>query len=209
MTDLGELSENKGHTIVSWNVRSLHPRLDEVERLLDIGEPEILGLSETCLSDNTTDAMISIDGYNIVHGDRTTDSGKRGGGGVLFYYRNNLRCASLPEYTLCDPHIETIWLHLKLTNTRKIYYGLIYRPPSGNVTSFLETLENICLELRSLSNCEINLIGDFNLDLLKRRDPKVKQYLDSMRRMGFTQLIPTSQHIRVMMVCIFLFWTIL
>ena len=69
-----------------------------------------------------------------------------------------------------------------------------YRPPQGNILCFLDKLESTCQELHANGNCEIILIGDMNLNITKRRDPKVKAYLDSIRRMGMTQLISEPTH---------------
>ena len=194
MYSLEDIKSNKGHTLVCWNTHSLHARIDEIERIVIESSPEIIGITESWLTPSTADQMISITGYNIVRMDRNSKSGKHGGGGVMFYYKNDLKCSHQSELDFCDTFLECVWLKLSLTNVKPIYYGLIYRPPQGNITNFLEKIESICLELRSNGNCEINLLGDMNLDINKRRDPKVRQYLDCIRRMGLTQLINTPTH---------------
>ena len=93
----------------------------------------------------------------------------------------------MDEFNICEPFIEAIVL--LLTNTKPIYYCLVYRPPTGNLDLFLDKLEYICLELHSRHVCEINLIGNINQDLNNQCDPRLKRYRDSIRRMGFTQCI--------------------
>ena len=196
MYSLDDVKGNRGHTVICWNTHSLHPRLEEVERIIDRANPEIVAITESWLNGSTTNDMIAVDSYNIVRMDRTAKSGKHGGGGVMMYYKNSLKCHHLPELDFCDTYMECTWIKLSLTNVRPIYYGLVYRPPQGNVLSFLDKLESICLDLRSEGNCELNILGDMNLDTNKRRDARVKQYLDSIRRMGLSQIInnPTYEH---------------
>ena len=130
----------------------------------------------------------------MIRMDRTVMSGKHGGGGVMFYYKRSLKCMHMPDLDFCDTFLECIWLKLNLQNVRPVYYGLLYRPPNGNIPHFLEKIESICLDLRAEGNCEINLIGDVNIDITKRRDAQTKMYLDCIRHMGFTQLIKDPTH---------------
>ena len=90
--------------------------------------------------------------------------------------------------------IECIWIGLRLVNTKLIVIGVIYRPPSGKVEKFVEVVEDICLSLRSQRNCEINFGGDINLDFNKR-NPDVKKYKDSLKRMGLSQTISDITHV--------------
>ena len=112
----------------------------------------------------------------------------------MYYYRSDLKVTHIEEYDFCDTFLECTWLKLSLENVKLIYYGLLYRPPNGNVPSFLDKIESICLELKAARNCEINLIRDTNIDVSKCRDAKTKAYLDCIRRMGFSQLIDSPTH---------------
>ena len=84
MTQLQEISKFKGHTILFWNARSLIPRLEEVQRIIDMGNPEIVGITESWLNTRIDDDQISFDKYITVRSDRTTESKKKGGG--VWYY---------------------------------------------------------------------------------------------------------------------------
>ena len=129
MTTLHDLKQLKGHTSIYWNVRSLLPRLEEIDRVIDLANPEFMGLTESWLTSATDDVQVCFDGYNIHRGDRTQASGKKEGGGVIMYYSDKLNCLPLNEYTRCTPHIECVWLALRLPNTKQINVGTIYRPP--------------------------------------------------------------------------------
>ena len=194
MIALKDLKQYKGHTSIYWNTRSLLPRLEEIDRIIHEASPEIIGISESWLNNNIDMAQICFDRYSMVRVDRTDKSGKRGGGGVVTYDKSKLNCFALTEYTKCEPHIECVWIALRLPNTKQINIGTIYRPPAGNIDDFIETLEDICFSMRAQRNCEINFGGDINLNI-KRRDPKVNKYKDSLKRMGLEQLITDITHI--------------
>ena len=72
--------------------------------------------------------------------------------------------------------------------TSKIYYGLIYRPPTGNLTEFLNKIEEMVTNFRAKSLCEINRCGDMNIDLLKN-EARRRQYLTFLRRLGLSNVI--------------------
>ena len=133
MAQLDDLKQYKGHTFVFWNTRSLVPRLEEVQRIIDKAQPEIIGLTETWLNPNIDNPQVEFDKYIMIRSDRTSASLKKGGGGLVVYYRDNLEIVSLPEHTRCTPDIECMWVGLKLINTKLIVIGLVYRPPSGKV----------------------------------------------------------------------------
>ena len=50
--------------------------------------------------------------------------------------------------------------------------------------------------MRTKGLCEINIAGDINIDLLKTRDNKVKQYSDFLRRIGLKNMIQQVTHIK-------------
>ena len=72
--------------------------------------------------------------------------------------------------------------------------GLIYRPPTGTIPEFLSKIEETITNLRAKSLCEINLMGDFNIDLLKQ-DNRTKTYKDFLRSVGLTNVINVVTHI--------------
>ncbi len=80
--------------------------------------------------------------------------------------------------------------------TKPVYYGLINRPPDENETEFLTELDNIIIELRSRSACEMNVCGDVNLDVHKPRDQNVRKYIDYIKRMVLVNRINDVTHIK-------------
>ena len=74
MYSLEDIKNSHGHTLVCWNTHSLHPRLDEVEQIIDTASPKIMAITESWLNGSSTNDMIAIDGYNIARLDRTANS---------------------------------------------------------------------------------------------------------------------------------------
>ena len=197
MYTLTDIHALKGHTYLAWNIRSLLPKIEEIDRISLLGNPELIGICEIWLNDNVDTCQIDISGYNNYRFDRTGESGKLKGGGLIIYYKSQLKV--YPQVTLekCTPDVEMIWVRLELTRTRPIFYGLIYRPPNGNLDNFMNELETTIFQIRSWGPCEINIAGDINVDLLSNNN-KSRQYRDGIRRLGMTNMISDSTHIKHM-----------
>ena len=91
MTCLSDITNAKGHSLMFWNVRSINPRLEEIDRIIDLGKPEFFGIVETWLNTSTNNNEVSFDKYLMYRSDRTAESKKKGGGGLIMYYRDNLK----------------------------------------------------------------------------------------------------------------------
>ena len=86
------LSNDSDFIIASLNVRSLLPKIDEINLLVNKHSFSILLLNETWLDSSVLNSECNIDGYSIERHDRN-----RHGGGVGFYIRNSIKYAVLPE----------------------------------------------------------------------------------------------------------------
>ena len=147
------------------NARSIVNKRDELELLVKDEDLDIVGISETWLSETISDAEISIDGYTIVRRDRVSDTKKRGGG-VAFYIKNDINvllrddlCSDLfPECLFCS--IEN--------NGEKTLVGVCYRPPDS-LSSNDDGLYEIISRISGL-NCVF--LGDFNFSEIKWDRPE-------------------------------------
>ena len=120
-----------------------------------------------------------------------------GGGGLVLYYKADLDCVPMGELNFCSAHIEIIWLRLQLVDTWKIYFGLTYRPNSGNTDIFMEKLEEFILLFRSNHHCEINIVADMNLDMYDTSN-KIRKYKNWLKRLGLTNIINEASHVKNM-----------
>ena len=94
---LHELRPLKGHTILTWNVQSLLPKIEEGVRISLLANPEIMGICETWLTDLVDDSQITISVYHHERLDRTAASGKKSGGRLVIYYKYQLDITPIEE----------------------------------------------------------------------------------------------------------------
>ncbi len=179
----------KGLTIAHINMRSLSNKHEEVVRILAQSDIDILCISESWLKPFQPDGMFHVAGYNILRRDRTTNSGKTIGGGVLAYYKTRLGVDIIDDLCVCDPNLEVMWLKLKLTQTRPQYIGVTYRPPDGDLEAAIETLDVQISHIISMGNCDYMLIGDVNVDVRKSREVKCRRINDFYKSRGMKNLI--------------------
>jgi hypothetical protein len=139
-------------TIVSWNARSLVPKIDEVRDFVYRNSVDILCLQETWLNRLVSDSVASIPNYDLIRVDRPNQSGY---GGVAMYIRNELQYARLLLGGPSD--CESLWVRLNLSYGY-VTVGNIYRPLKSNCTTFLASLEDTVAPM-----CNCILIGDFNM----------------------------------------------
>ena len=164
-------SAKHGVTIGHMNIRGLRGNISEVAFLLQQSRLDVLAVTETHLSESISDSEVVIDGYCILRLDRET----RKGGGVAFFYKNNLDIRVVPKYH--DKHLEALWVELVL-HSQRLLLGCVYRPPDYGVfyNYFKIILEKIWLKRKN-----VMIMGDFNSDLLSNNDNsrKLSQLLSS------------------------------
>ena len=125
------LSELKGITLASLNIRSLYRSLDVISTLLNKTKVDYFLIQETFLNNSIDKNPISIYGYNTVRSDRNMGSGKSSGGGILTYVRDKITYEELTDLTLCTPHLEIHWVKMILKDTRDTFVANAYLPPDG------------------------------------------------------------------------------
>ena len=152
-----------------WNIRCYFKYRDEIVRLLLNAKLDILVLVETFLDDTHLDDTLNIDGYSFYRQDRTPESGKVCGGGILIYVRDTL--CTVPNWTAskCNTSIETVWIKIKYPKNRPTYLCGIYRPPDGDIEMALQQLDEDISDVTDNVECELALLGDVNIDFLKPR----------------------------------------
>ena len=88
------------------NCRGLLGKLTEITLILQETKIDILGITETHLSNKIKDEEIRIDRFNVQRLDRSNQQG----GGCLMYYRENLDV--IPKPKLEVKSVETIWIEV-------------------------------------------------------------------------------------------------
>ena len=188
----------KGFKIVHLNCRSLYAKLTQLELLY--ADVDVLCLTETWLHDSYSDNILFIEGKELYRWDRSNGllNGvtKSRGGGLACYLNNSISSDSQIQTPLCvtTPDIELLTVKLSPKTGKTRYILTVYRPPEGDIDSFFHILENILL-LYNLSNYEIWIVGDFNIDFLKRTHKNTKKAIDFARVYGLRQIITEPTHL--------------
>lgn len=110
------------------------------------------------------------------------------GGGVAMYVSNVYASSVVNHLTILHPFIETIGVET-LVKTKKYLFLCIYRPPSGDIDSFLMTMTDILTSVHETKYQGIYIFGDFNLNLLKYNEKNVIAFINLMFTFSLYPLI--------------------
>ena len=140
--DVQEFNQQKGLSIIHMNVRSLVNKFSEVKMFLannSNNSPDILVLSETWAHHDTPQSFFTVQYYNCWRFDRQFLNAKgelKQGGGLCIYVaeKYDITAEEIQSANISCEDLELFWLKLNIKQTKPIYIGAIYRPPSGNVT---------------------------------------------------------------------------
>ena len=140
---IDSLAQNKGIMVVHWNCRSLNNKWEEIVYILSHSKCELAIFSESWLNETTENGMLDLDGYSFLRQDRGTGTGKKRGGGLLVYYRDNIKLTHIQDFCYNCVDYEIITARLHLENTKEIYFICTYRQPAGNIQEFINIVEHI------------------------------------------------------------------
>ena len=191
----------KGFNVLMINIRSLYSSIDELS--VKIKGYDVIAVCETWLNSSYTDEMINIPEYNVMRLDReagnirSASNKVKRGGGVLFYvhskfvnYTTIIRDCSKITYNL-----EQLWICIDKPNVRKCIVGVLYRPPSSDVTVSLKELSSTMDYLQTLVHTEYIIMGDLNVNYNRRDTKGFKLLKDFERIYNLTQVIKGNTRI--------------
>ena len=195
MYGIDDIKKAKGLHIAHMNVRSIANKWELFKIHFSCSNLHILGISETWLNNKLPNEMFSLSkDYYLYRNDRNWiepgSSTVKKGGGVAIYIKNNL-ISSDTEFQHLNKSckdIEVQWISIRQPNIKTIVVGNIYRPPQGNVDSFIQVLEDT-LDCYDLNRTEIYLMGDLNIDIMDKKNPSTKKLVDLTKPYGLRQLI--------------------
>lgn len=159
-------SKPKGLLGGHLNIRSIASKTDQVEKLLTDSNLDFLCLSETWLTQTSSEAAFVFLGYSIFRKDR--NRGK--GGGLLIYVKDHIKCNQIKVQDKLDTEIECLALTITLSPQMTFILVGIYRPPSLDIT-FYDTFKDILKELNSYGK-EVIVLGDFNVNWADKKNRK-------------------------------------
>ena len=164
-------------TIVHLNIRGLKSKINDLSDLLvKLNKPEIIMLNKTWHKE-TDNNIISLPNYKF---EGIPRNHKKGGGvgflirtDILYRTRNDL----IPDAKSLA--CEQCYIEIK-NNTEKVIIGTMYRPPSTNISEFINIFNTQIGKISKKGyECIIGL--DHNLDLLKQSvHSKTQEFLECM-----------------------------
>ena len=169
-----QLSQAKGVKIVHLNIRSLVKKIDQLRLIIEGSNIDIITLSESWLHQGLNSQLISVQGYKLFRLDRSTHTNKKRGGGLVTYVRDSLDVYVHETNSTSSKDIEVQWLCISKDKSKDIIIGNVYRPPTGNLSSAIKTLEEGITSLSSPSQ-ELVILGDFNVDYKNQKSPNFKK----------------------------------
>ncbi|ESO02879.1 hypothetical protein HELRODRAFT_174321 [Helobdella robusta] len=156
------INDNLFFKLMHLNIRSLvHKSEDLLDYLNNFSfKYNIIGISETWMNDDNI-KLINITGYDFVGKNR---SGKHGGG-IGLYIDNGITYKTRDDIN----SISSIELFsIEITNdcsNKNAIIVITYRPPTYDANMYLQQIEPV-LQIISLENKLVYLIGDMNINLL-------------------------------------------
>ena len=152
---------NGSLSVIHLNIRSLKANGEDFIAYLATLRVtfDVICLSETWQVNPTVDSLFPD--YVGYHAQRP--AGQRGGG-VAIYVHKKYASSLITELTVMTDYNECIFANICSRN-KNIIVGTCYRPPSSNVSHFLDSLSLIVSNLNP-NRSDIILSGDFNLDML-------------------------------------------
>lgn len=151
------LSKASGLKVGHLNVRSLQPKLDEIDFLIKKTKLDILCISETWLKKRVKDKDISIKGYTL----RRKDRPRIRGGGVCIYIKDTIPFIDRPDLTDFND-VEGLWIELVAKNNDNTLICCMYRQPKATDVYYSKMLD--MLEKASMETKEMIILGDLNYD---------------------------------------------
>ncbi|XP_041467172.1 uncharacterized protein LOC121417516 [Lytechinus variegatus] len=171
-------------TLILHNIQGLRQHFLDLYSHCEFVNADIICLTETWINDNQN-SDISIDNFDFYHQPRYLSYNKSGNtskfkeqshGGVALYIKKGVSS----KLNISFDNLE--FVAAVISNPDSIILSVVYRPPSYNINSFCESLENLLKELsKRSSKCIIT--GDFNEDLLKA----TSKVYELMTFNGYTQ----------------------
>lgn len=169
-----------GLSLAHINIRSLSRHFADLKDIIVQENFDIIGLTETWLSDNDFEDELHIEGYKFIRRDRDTR-----GGGVGVYLKSGLDWELLNFHSLNS--LEQLWVRISV-RSKKIIIGILYRPPNSSIIDFIGAFENSLSEV-TVACDEVICCGDTNINFLDLNNRKTSLFMDCIDSFNLKQVI--------------------
>ena len=153
-------------SLLLTNANRILNKLDELSLLLSSESIDIVAVTETWLSDEIPDSVVSMNGYIVIRKDRITGIG----GGVMCYISKKNFVCQLNLKTKNDQDFEIVWILIRPCLLPRpmsvIIVAVLYCPP-WYCAEKCRDLSNYIIECvdelsKRYSNPCLLIVGDFN-----------------------------------------------
>lgn len=168
------------------NVRSLTNNFLGFKEFILQEDYDIVGLSETWLSEMISSDVVQVNNYNFIRKDRASR-----GGGVGLYLKSYLKYEILQASS--SKELEQLWVKIYVRK-KSILIGVVYRPPDGNLINFLNDFEDSLCNFRVICD-DIFCLGDLNINFLDLNCSKTRLFMDCIESFNLKQIISTPTRI--------------
>lgn len=162
------------------NLRSIFTGFADFVDLVQHEDFDIVGVTETWLTETTSSAVVAIPGFSFYRNDR--DQGRGGGVGVYVKSSFQCECLSFSNLPLVEGY-EHCWVRIKINRNMSISIGVVYRI-GNNVLDCVNILDSLLPELLPIDEY-IVVLGDLNINMFNIQNP-INNMFDSY---GFSQVI--------------------
>ena len=182
----------KGIKLYHVNTRSIYRKIPQIELLYS--HADFLCCSETWLDDRLDNSAIKINNMTCFRLDRKSNITDYKihivGGGVCIYVSSlwATHCSILDYATASTKDFEILTIHVARPNHKAMLISAVYKPPKGKIEKCTEFINRFVSNYENRTK-EIWILGDFNIDLLKRDCPSVIKINSFLKRTGLKQLI--------------------
>lgn len=146
---------------------------------------DVVGVSETWLHSLVKDNLISHIDYHLIRSDRQDNNR---GGGLCFYPSNKLNYRENND-VICNTDCEVMSVEIERSMQKNVLVLLVYRPPKGNTTLFIEQLKTYLRNNYNEKCMDLLIFGDFNIDMMKQNHVDVKKVHNFMSAFSLSQKI--------------------
>jgi exonuclease III len=175
--------------VAHLNARSARNKGDAIIDVISDNQIDVLALTETWFSpdqDESTLSSATPEGYVIHHVPRS--SGR--GGGVAVIYRSTI------TVKVNDIHKQATFEHLDMTISHAnetIRLLVIYRPPSTNISNFIEDFSKITDQL-NITGGKLLIMGDFNIHVDNVADKGAQSFQSFLNGNNLSQHVSKATH---------------
>lgn len=143
--DIDKVCSYKGLKLMSWNIRSLVPKMAEFELTIERLSPDIICITESWRNETIPNSRLEINGYALFRHDRL---GNKKGGGLCIYGKKNLGLDpnTFNHLNVCNTSAEIQVVKLQLPCTKPIIILNSYRPPNGSLPQAIVELQSVLVQ---------------------------------------------------------------